>query len=253
MKTKTCAMAEIYSIETKFEVLSGEREDNEFRLKVRNMLEEIIGILHLIFVNIESYEAIMSNNGESMRVYSPSFVSAFNYSSVSTNILLISNLFDSNKNVLSLYKLVNFIEANKCHIETKCLERRDGTNDSWSVVSDGILQNNICRWKKQIELMKGTIFTKINKLRDKFYAHKDINFHKLDKTDITFSTKEFNDLINAVFDFVNEIASSIFYCGYAFFEKGNPDINQTLHMISNYKKYKKDVLTLIRNGTIKKR
>ena len=96
-------IAEIYSLEHKFELISGEDLDNKHRTNLKKRIESIINDLHIVTVNIDSYRIIMSESGDEIRTFSPSFISSYLYSSVSTNILIISNLFDKkSKNVLHL-------------------------------------------------------------------------------------------------------------------------------------------------------
>ena len=171
---------------------------------------------------------------------------------MSTNILLISNLFDKDKLVLSLYKLINLIEQNKKHLECRHYERRENKDLDWNLVNSGELQNDINDWKSEIELLKQGIIEKIDTLRDKLYAHKDLSFLYSNK-EILLSFDEFEVFVEKVFEFLNKISSSIFYEAYAFFNHHHPDIEQSLMMINNYRKYKTDVQKLIRNGTISKK
>lgn len=246
-------IAEIYSLEHKFELISGEDLDNKHRTNLKKRIESIINDLHIVTVNIDSYRIIMSESGDEIRTFSPSFISSYLYSSVSTNILIISNLFDKkSKNVLSLYKLVNVIEQDKKHLETRHFERRENKDIEWTLVSDGLLDDDIKKWRAQIQEMRGDIVTKIDTLRDKFYAHKDTSFSDPQKA-YSFSLDEFDSLVQKVFDFVNEISSSIFYEGYAFFDHSHPDIEQTISMVSKYRKYKNDVRKLTWDGVISKK
>lgn len=243
---------EVYSIEHKFELISGEDLNNQYRIKIKQRIESLINDLHTVVINIDSYKCIMSDEGENLRIFSPAFVSSFVYSSLSTNILLISNLFDKDKLVLSLYKLINLIEQNKKHLECRHYERRENKDLDWNLVNSGELQNDINDWKSEIELLKQGIIEKIDTLRDKLYAHKDLSFLDSNK-EILLSFDEFEVFVEKVFEFLNKISSSIFYEAYAFFNHHHPDIEQSLMMINNYRKYKSDVQKLIRNGTISKK
>ena len=237
---------EIYEIETKYEVLSGEELDNSFRKRIEEMIQEIINDLHIVFTNVESYKAIASEEGDIMRRYSPGFVSSYVYSSISANILIISNLFDNNSNVLSLYKIINYVEANRTHLETRLFERKKGKDANWEMVCDGKLQKEIIKWRRHLDSLAGNIMAKIDILRDKVYAHKDIDFKRIEQNNYFFTIEDFEEFINSIFEFVNEINSAIFYSGYAFFDYKHPDIIQSLNMINCYKKYKKEILSLLR-------
>jgi len=59
------------------------------------------------------------------------------------------------------------------------------------------------------------------------------------------SFDEFELFVVQIYEFLNKISSSAFYESYAFFNH-HPDIEQSLTMINNYRKYKKDILKLIR-------
>ena len=245
-------ISEVYSIEHKYELISGEEINNEFRVKTKNRIQSIMNDLHIVTINVDSYKLIMSEKGENLRTYSPAFVSSFLYSSLSANILLISNLFDTNSKVLSLNKLINGIEHDKTHLECRHYERREKKDIEWSIVNDGKLQKDINRWRLEVENLRGDILSKIDTLRDKLYAHKELGFSDQNQ-EYTFSIEEFEQFVEKIFELLNSISSSIFYEGYAFFNRWHPDLEQSLLMIDNYRKYKKDVLKLIRNGVISKK
>ena len=169
-------ITEVYTIESCLELISGEDLNNKYRVDINNKIESMMADLHIVTINIDSYKVITSENGNNLRILSPSFVHSFIYSSVCTNILIMSNFFDKNKKVLSLYKLVNCIECNKNHLECRLLERRIKKDIDWKIVYDGLLQKQIKKWQTKIESMRGTIVSKIDTLRDRLYAHKDISF-----------------------------------------------------------------------------
>ena len=251
MKHNDC-YTEVYSIEHKYELISGEELNNSFRIETKNRIESIMNDLHIITINVDSYRLIMSEKGENLRTFSPSFVSSFLYSSFSTNILLISNLFDRNKKVLSLNKLIDGIEFDKHHLECRHCEKRENKDIEWTIVNGGELQKDINEWRLEVEKLRGDILSKIDTLRDKLYAHKELGFSDQNQ-EYAFSVDEFESFVEKVFNLLNSISSSIFYESYAFFNRWHPDIEQSLMMINNYRKYKKDVLKLIRDGVISKK
>ena len=244
--------SETYEIERKYELISGEDLNNEFRLKTKERVDYIMKDLHIVINNIDSFKAIMSSEGENIRNFSPAFISSFIYSSLSANIILISNLFDRNKKVLSLHKLVNSIEADKQHLECRVYERRKNKDIDWKLKHEGELQNDINAWKSEINSLQNDIVNKIDALRDKIYAHKDISFLE-SRQEISLSFEEFESFVNKIIDLLNKISSSIFYSTFAFLNHYHPDIEQTLTMINRYRKYKTEVTKLIRNGTIQKK
>ena len=78
MKHNDCN-TEVYSIEHKYELISGEELNNSFRIETKNRIESIMNDLHIITINVDSYRLIMSEKGENLRTFSPSFVSPFIY------------------------------------------------------------------------------------------------------------------------------------------------------------------------------
>ena len=67
-------IAEVYSLEHKYELLSGEELDNDFRIKTKKRIESIMNDLHIITINVDSYKMIMSEKGDNLRTFSPAFV-----------------------------------------------------------------------------------------------------------------------------------------------------------------------------------